>query len=195
MKKNIIIAVCVVVVAGGVILLSQKNNGQPASQKEVQSQEKGVTSQDETKAAGNDIKDVCSYFPKELIESAIGKPIVKQEKVLSFSCGYYTSYSENYEHTLYSDEPGGPYVTVIYEEVAPEEFTRLRAFNESSGDRYETDPSIRMDNYVMRNKKNEVWQTVLVLGGDKYIRIKSVDNAVPGEDLIKIARVLAENIK
>jgi len=195
MKKIIIIAVCVVIVAGGAILLSQKNNEQPASQEGVQPQEEEVKSQDKNKTAGINIEDVCSYFPKELVESAIGKPIVKQEKVLSFACGYYTSYSENYEHTLYSDEPGGPYITVVYEEVTPEEFDRLRAFNENSGSRYENDSSIGMDNFVMRNKKNEVWQTVLVLGGDKYIRIKSVDNAVPGEDLIKIARVLAENIK
>jgi len=129
-----------------------------------------------------------------LIERAIGKPIVKQEKVLSFACGYYTSYSENYEHTLYNDLPGGPYITVVYEEVTPEEFARLRAFNESSGSKYENDPSIGMDNYVMRNKKNEVWQVALVLDGNKYIRIKSVDDAVPGEDLIKIARVLAEQL-
>lgn len=40
----------------------------------------------------------------------------------------------------------------------------------------------------MRDNINEIWQVILVLGGDRYIRIKSIDDAVPGEDLVKIAR-------
>ncbi len=192
MKKYLVIALCVVALAGGFLVFSRKNNNQavvPETNKTV-----GETKKEEVQKGISVLEDVCSFFPKELIERAIGKPIVKQEKVLSFACGYYTSYSENYEHTLYNDLPGGPYITVVYEEVTPEEFARLRAFNESSGSRYENDPSIGMENYVMRNKKNEVWQVALVLDGNKYIRIKSVDDAVPGEDLIKIARVLAEQL-
>lgn len=62
------------------------------------------------------------------------------------SCYYYTSYSEDYEHTPYSDKPGGPHIIVIYEYVTPEDFAELRAFNESSGTKYESNLSIGMDN-------------------------------------------------
>ncbi|HBE44382.1 MAG TPA: hypothetical protein DDW17_02735 [Deltaproteobacteria bacterium] len=152
-------------------------------------------SQKEAKKASNAIENVCGYFPKELVESAIGKPIVKTEGRLpgmGDSCYYYTSYSEKYRQTQYGYKPGGSFIVVVYD---TKDFAKDRAYNEKSGTKYESDPSIGMDNFVMRNKINEIWQTALVLGGDRYIRIKSIDKAVPGEDLVKIARKFAERIR
>jgi hypothetical protein len=144
------------------------------------------------KSAG--IENICSYFPKELVESAIGKPIVKVEVPIMGSeyCNYYTAYSEKYNHTPYGDNPGGPHIVVVYD---TKDFAKDKISNEKSGTKYETDSSIGMDNFVMRNNAKKIWQTALVLGGDKYIRIKFIDDAVTGDDLVKIAKKFAEKIK
>lgn len=171
------------------------------AQKKVVSKLEGVNQQgnikneevktEKTKASG--IAEVCNYFPKELVESAIGKPIVKIEVSILGSeyCHYYTAYSETYDHTPYGDKPGGPHVVVVYD---TEDFIKDKAYNETHGTKYETDASIGMDNYVMRSNVNKIWQTALVLGGDKYLRIKFIDDAVTGEDLVKIAKKFAEKI-
>jgi len=146
---------------------------------------------EETKASG--IADVCNYFPKELVEAAIGKPIVKVEVSILGSeyCNYYTAYSETYDHTPYGDKPGGPQVIVVYD---TKDFEKDKAYNETHGSKYESDLSIGMDNYVMRSNVNKIWQTALVLGDGKYLRIKFIDDAVAGEDLVKIAKKFAEKI-
>ncbi|MFA6306767.1 MAG: hypothetical protein WCV70_03945 [Patescibacteria group bacterium] len=147
---------------------------------------------EETKAGG--LADVCNYFPKELIESAIGKPIVKVEVPITGSenCFYYTFYSDDYDHTPYGDKPGGTPVVAVYD---TEDFAKDKAYNETHGSKYGTDPSIGMDNYVVRNNTNEVWQVVLILGGDKYIRMHYVHDAVTGDELVKIGAKFAEKIQ
>lgn len=139
------------------------------------------------------ISKVCDYFPKELVEAAIGKPIVKTQVPITGddSCDYYTSYSETYDHTPYGDKPGGPKVVVVYD---TKDFAEDRVTNEKFGSKYEKDPSIGMDNFVMRNNVKKIWQTALVLGDEKYIRIKFIDDAVTGDDLVKIAQKFAEKI-
>jgi len=52
-----------------------------------------------------------------------------------------------------------------------------------------------MDNYVVRNNTGKIWQTVLILGNDKYLRIHFIHDAVKGEDLVKIAKKFAEKIR
>lgn len=143
--------------------------------------------------SGVEIADVCSYFPKELVESAIGRPIVKMEvSISSNACDYYTGYKENYRHTPYGDKPGGPKVVVVHD---TKDFARDRITNEKHGTKYETDSSIGMANFVMRNNVKKIWQTALALGGERYIRIKFIDDAVTGEDLVKIATEFAKKIK
>jgi len=143
----------------------------------------------------NPFEDLCSYFPKQLVETAIQKPIVHVEKssLLDPSCSYYTQYLENYEITYSGDKkPGGPHVIVVYD---TQDFARDKIINEKSGTTYETDPTIGMDNVVMRNTSHQIWQTALVLGNDKYIRIKAIDKAVSGNDLVNIARAFAQKLK
>lgn len=137
---------------------------------------------------------MCDLFPKELVERAIGKPIVRVEEgtLVDPTCDYYTAYSETYDHTPYGDHPGGPHVVAVYD---TKDFAKDRISNEKSGTVYETDASIGMDNFVMRNNVKKIWQTALSLGGERYIRIKFVDDAVTGDDLVKIAREFVTKIK
>jgi hypothetical protein len=146
------------------------------------------------KAKPGGIADVCKYFPKELVEKSIGKPIVKVEESLFGSeiCLYYTSYSKTYHHTPYGEKPGGPQIVVVYD---TKDFAKDKVANEKHGNVYTRDISIGMDNYVVRDHANKIWLTVLVLGNEKYIRFKSIDDAVTGEDLVKIAKKFAEKIR
>ena len=70
-----------------------------------------------------------------------------------------------------------------------------KASNEKSGNKYTSDASIGMDNFVVRNNADEIWLVALSLGDDKYIRMKAFDDAVTGEDLIKIAKEFATKLK
>ena len=168
-----------------VFLLLLTACGQPSSSSKNQSQPVG-------KAGG--IAEVCNYFPKELIESAIGKPIVKVEVPFTDakSCFYYTQYSETFDHTPYGDSPGGTPVVAVYDD---KDFAKDKAYNETHGSKYAKDDSIAMDNYVVRDNTNEVWQVVLILGNDKYIRIHFVHQAITGPDLVKIGAKFAEKIQ
>ncbi len=147
-----------------------------------------------TGGGASDIEKVCSYFPKELIEEAIGKPIVKTEVpfVDEKSCFYYTLYTETFDHTPYGDKPGGTPVVAVYDD---EDFAKDRISNEKSGSKYAKDETIGMDNFVVRNHAGKIWQVVLVLGGDKYIRMHFVHDAITGEELVKIGAKFAERIK
>jgi hypothetical protein len=182
-NKLIIVIAIVVIVVGGIIIFSgdkgTENNNQLGNQ---------------NKSTASGISNICEYFPKELIESAIGKSIVKVESPFSDnkSCFYYTFYSDTYDHTPYGDEPGGTPIVVVYDD---EDLAKDKISNEKSGNTYRSDASIGMDNYVVKNNVGKIWQTVLILGGEKYIRIHFVHDAATGEDLVKIAAKFAEKIK
>jgi len=196
MKKIIIIAVCVAAVAGGAVLLSQKNNGQPASQNNGQpaSPEEAKT-QRETKPTSSAIDDVCNYFPKELVEQAIGRPIVKVEG--SFyssytSCYYYTDWQEDFG----GDKPGGPSIIVL---AMKDNVEDIKAELEQHGNILETDPSIQGEHYTVRSPvdnvwKSEIWRVDIVLGPEKVIEIKDAHGAASSEELVKIAAKFAEKI-
>lgn len=140
------------------------------------------------------ISDVCNYFPKELIEEAIGKPIVKVEVPFmgKESCFYYTLYTDTFDHTPYGDEPGGTPVVVVYDE---KDFAKDKISNEQSGNTYVKDETIGMDNFVVRDHGGNIWQVVLILGNDKYIRMHFVHSAITGEELVKIGAKFAGRIK
>jgi len=142
----------------------------------------------------SDVMDVCDKFPKSLVEEAIGRPIVKtQASIIGKEvCEYYTSYSETYDHTPYGDKPGGPHLVVVYD---TEDFLKDKVSNEKTGSKYESDPSIGMENFVVKNNINKIWLTVLALGNNVFLRFKAIDDAVTGEELVKIATKFAEKIK
>ena len=140
------------------------------------------------------IQDVCNFFPKELIEEAIGRPIVKSEVPLSDKkiCFYYTLYSDTFDHTPYGDEPGGTPVVVTYDY---KDFAKDKISNEKTGSKYVKDNTIGMDNFVVSGSSGDIWQVVLVLGQDKYLEIHFVHDAVTGAELVKIGAKFAEKIK
>ena len=156
----------------------------------------GATTGDQGKSGSKatGLQDVCNYFPKELIEEAISKPIVKVEVpfVDGKSCFYYTQYSETFDHTPNGDVPGGTQVVAVYDD---EDFAKDKAYNETHGSKYAKDDSFAMDNWVVRDNTGEAWQVVLILGNDKYIRIHYVHRAITGPELIKIGARFAQKIQ
>jgi hypothetical protein len=155
-------------------------------------EQKETSKKEEQKSSG--LADVCNYFPKELVEAAIGRPIVKVETSILGKeiCNYYTAYSETYDHTPYGDKPGGPQLVVVYD---TEDFLKDKASNEKTGSTYTSDSSIGMENFVVKNNINKIWLTALSLGNGVFLRFKAIDDAVTGEELVKIAAKFAEKIK
>jgi hypothetical protein len=149
---------------------------------------------DKKQEKNSGMSDVCNYFPKSLVEEAIGRPIVKtQPSIIGKDvCEYYTAYSETYDHTPYGDKPGGPHVVVVYD---TEDFLKDKATNEKHGSKYESDSSIGMENFVVKNNINKIWLTALALGNNVFLRFKAIDDAVTGEELVKIAAKFAEKVK
>jgi hypothetical protein len=156
----------------------------------------GTTTGSQGNPAGKSkgIEDVCNYFPKELIEEAISKPIVKVEVPImgEKNCFYYTQWSETFDHTPYGDVPGGTPVVVVYDE---KDFAKDKASNEQGGSKYTKDETISMDNYVVRDHGGTIWQVVLILGNDKYIRMHFVHQAITGPELVKIGARFAQKIQ
>lgn len=138
------------------------------------------------------IDDVCSYFPKELVEEAIGRPIVKTEGPAftgDKSCTYYTDWDEGYYGGRLAG--GGNVVAFIEDKNVESSKAELKA----DGYTPETDSRIGMEHYTLKNNTKEVWRVDLVLGPEKFMRIKANHSAATGEELVKIAAKFAEKIK
>jgi len=144
-----------------------------------------------TSKSNASIDDVCNYFPKELVEEAIGRPIVKVEGpglMTDKVCNYYTDWQEGFYGGRLG---GGPNIAVVVEEG----LAAWKANKEKNGYLLEKDPSITMDHYIVRNSAKQIWQVTLILGTDKYLRIQANHSAVDGPGLIKIAAKFAEKIQ
>lgn len=189
MKKNLILPVLILV---AVFVLS--GCGQKSETSSGSKTNSGENSAKEDAKAGG-IADICNYFPKEIVESALGKSIAKVEKsdLVDPTCYYYTKYEDGYEKSYSgAKKPGGPKIVVVYD---TKDFAKDRISNEKGGSKYTNDSSIGMDNFVVRNNVNKIWLVALSLGDDKYIRMKAIDDAVTGEELVKIAKKFAEKIQ
>jgi hypothetical protein len=187
MKKSILISISVAILIIGAAFFLTKSKKQPENNLPI------AEKSSEVKESRVGVSNVCAFFPKELIEQAIGREIVKVEEfgVKKDTCFYYTAYSENFHY----DSPGGPEIVVAYSED-PKEFEKNKKLQEDMGYVYQPDSSIGMDNYVVINNRGEKSALVfLILGEGKYLMIKSVYNAATGDELVKIAKVLAEKIQ
>ncbi len=164
-----------------------------------------TTGADNTKADTGSVKtdsvkkssaldDMCTYFPKELIEQALGKPILNVEKpfVSENACFYYTIWTETYDHTPSGDIPGGAPVVVT---LRTEDLAKNMADNEKTGSKYVKDESISMDNYVAYDNTKKPWQVILILNDKQYFELHYVHRAVTGDELVKIAKKLAERVQ
>jgi hypothetical protein len=141
------------------------------------------------------VEAVCKYFPKELIEEAIGRPIVRVEDssiAEDYICIYYTEYSETYDHTPYGDHPGGPQIVVVLEE--DESVTSSKADLEKYGYTFTKDDSYPVDNRLVSSGK-EVYRADLIINENKFFRITSNHFAVNADEIIKIGKRFAERMQ
>ncbi len=146
------------------------------------------SSKEEKKVLG--MEDVCNYFPKELVEEAIDRPIVRAEKSMADdACFYYTEYDEGY---FGGRGAGGPNVVVVFEEKNLDDAWKAEMIEKTYI--VERDASIPMDNYVVKRKNGDPWQVNLIVGGGKILRFQINHKAVAGEYLVKVAARFAERI-
>lgn len=134
------------------------------------------------------IENICNYFPKELIEEAIGRNIVKTEEALSNGCDYYTDYKEDFFGPGLS---GGPHILIAlnkedYEQIK-KELSRPGIDNE-----FVKDSRITVNHYLIKSRVGKVWEVDLFLKEKEYLGIKSNYEAASGEELIKIALKIIE---
>ncbi len=192
MKKITIFMSLLIAVAFMLSGCAPKDTG--AGKNENKNETKTEAKKENTKKEAG-VADVCNYFPKELVETAIGRQVAKVETVnlVDNSCNYYTQWIENYENSYSGKKkPGGPKIVVVHD---TKDFAKDRVTNEKHGSVYKSDPSIPMDNFVVRNNVNKIWLVALSLGDGKYIRMKQFDDAVTGEELVKIGIEFAKKLK
>lgn len=148
------------------------------------------------KAGKSEMEQVCKYFPKELIEEAIGKPIVKVEDsslVEDFVCIYYTSWSETFDHTPYGDHPGGPHVIVVLKD---ESVAAGKADLEADGYTFKKDETYSWDNYLVTSRGGKTpYRADLIVNENRYFMIKSNHFAVTDEEIVKIGKRFSERMK
>jgi hypothetical protein len=147
--------------------------------------------------SGGGMEEVCKYFPKELVEEAIGRPIVKVEDnsiAEDFICNYYTSWSETYDHTPYGDHPGGPQIVVVLEEDTT--VAANKADLEKYGYTYKKDDSFPVDNLMFYSRGAKTpYRVDLIISENKFFRITSNHFAATDEEIVKIGKRFAERMK
>ena len=148
------------------------------------------------KSGKSDVEQVCKYFPKELVEEAIGRPIVRTEDssiVEDFICNYYTIWSETYDHTPYGDKPGGAPVVVVLE--ADTTVTANKADLDKYGYTYKKNDSLPVDNLMFYSRGAKTpYRVDLIISENKFFRINTVHSAVTDAEIMKIAERFAERM-
>ena len=148
---------------------------------------------DNGKKEASGMEAVCKYFPKELIEEAIGRPIVRVEDssiAEDYICIYYTEYSETYDHTPYGDKPGGPQIVVV---LSDEGVAASKADLEKYGYTFTKDDSYAVDNRLI-SSGNDVYRADLIINENRFFRITSNHFAANADEIIKIGKRFAERI-
>jgi hypothetical protein len=141
------------------------------------------------------MEDVCVYFPKELIQNTIGKAVVKTNATKYTSgngCEYYTEYRDDYYYAPGGNTPGGREVVAVLENG---DVAAYKADKQTRGNTITTDPSIPMENIVVKNAGGIIWHVGLILGPSQYLRMNYIQDAVTGQELVKIAAAFAKKLK
>lgn len=150
---------------------------------------------DKGKSAGG-MEEVCKYFPKELVEEAIGRPIVKVEDesmVVDHICTYYTVWSETYDHTPYGDKPGGAGIVVVLED---ESVADNKTEFEAKGYTFKKDESYSWDNYLITSRGSKTpYRADLIVNENRFFRINSNHFAATDEEIVKIGKRFSERMK
>lgn len=142
------------------------------------------------------MEDVCKYFPKEIVEEAIGKPIVRaadDSMVSDAICSYYTEYSEDFDHTPYGDKPGGPHIIVV---LNNENQAEVRTEYEQKGYKFEKDESYSWEHYLVTSRGSKTpFRVDLLIDENHYYMIKSNHFGATDEEIVKIGKRLSERMK
>lgn len=149
------------------------------------------------KGGKSEMEQVCKYFPKELVEEAIGRPVVKVEDnsiAEDYICNYYTVWSETYDHTPYGDHPGGAAVVVVLEKDTT--VTASKADLEKMGYTFKKDDSYSWDNYLITSRGSKTpYRADLIVNENEFFRITSNHFAVTDEEIVKIGKRFSERMK
>ena len=125
--------------------------------------------------------DICSQFPKDLVASAIGKPVIKTESQSgggSYTCQYFI------------DETHFASITL----------SNLSVENQKKGAKMmkrklEEDSRIQMEHFLTVQEDGNINAIYLVLGSHQFLRIdRNSGKAIDNQTLIHIAIKVAENI-
>ena len=147
------------------------------------------------KVEKSDMEDICKYFPKELVEEAIGKPIERaaNDSTVYNTCYYYTKYTQDFDHTPYGDKPGGPHIIVVLNDE--NEATERTAF-EQKGYKFERDASYSWDHYLVTSPGSKTpFRVDLIINDNSYFMIKSNHFGATDEEIVKIGKRLSERMK
>lgn len=143
------------------------------------------------KGGNSGIEDLCKVFPKELVEEAIGRPIVKVESSSLTGdkvCTYYTDYSE----TFYGGQgAGGGAAVAVLEDISVADW---QADKEKGGYTLAKDPAISPEHYLVKRSSGETWQVTFIINPNQILRIHTIHSAVTGAELEKIGEKFAPNI-
>lgn len=149
-----------------------------------------------SKGGSSEMENICKYFPKELVEEAIGRPVVKTEDssiVTDHICIYYTVWSETYDHTPYGDNPGGAGLYVILEDKS---VAANKAEFEKNGYTVKKDDSFAWDNYLFYSAGSKTaYRADLIVNENRFFRMHSTHFAVTDEEIVKIGKRFSERMK
>ncbi|MEM4736719.1 MAG: hypothetical protein QXD41_02490 [Nitrososphaeria archaeon] len=179
---KILLGILVVAGIGGAVFVisSRRDQQKTSSEGSTESQGKKEISFSEV--------NVCDLVPEKMIEETIGREIVKVEwvslKTIKY-CSYYTHYID--------PQSGGSNIAIgfsneNYEEIK-KDLQRPGLDNE-----FIKDERISIDHYLIKDRVGKVWEVDLFLGNNWFLGIKSNHDAVTGEELIKIALKIIEEI-
>lgn len=175
------IAVAGAVVVGGVFIAknqSKTSQGRPQNE----------TTATPTASLNLKEADICETIPKELVEEAIGRSIVKTGKGLGNSCEYYTNYKEDF---FGPEQAGGPHILIGFSD---EDYEKIKEDLSRPGidNQFVKDSRISVEHYLIKSRVGKVWEVDLFLKNGGYLGIKSNYEAVSGEELVKIALKIIE---
>lgn len=133
--------------------------------------------------------NVCNLIPKELVQEAIGREIVKTEwvelKTIKY-CSYYTLYKEDFYGP---GQAGGANIVIGF---SNEDIETLKKDLQRTGNEFITDNRLSINHYLIKSSGGKIWQVILFLNNEWYLGIKANHEAASGEELIKIALKILE---
>lgn len=181
---KLLIGVLIIGVAGGLIWNASKSKKEKSQEVQIQENVEIQTPALKLEAIRN---NTCEFIPKELIEEAIGRPIVKVENVKLKTikyCSYYTHYID--------PQSGGADIAIGLE--TEEDYSLIKKDLERTGNQFVKDERIPVEHYLIK-KGETIWEVDLFLNDKVFLGIKSNHQAATGEELIKIALKILETKK